>query len=82
MQQRRLDAKNAKKAKREAEKEQEARQQAERLLQRNLTNDERAQVLRELGFASVRLNRGGIPFRGEMPDGWRPFISLRGSNSI
>ena len=25
--------------------------------------------LRELGFASVRLNRGGIPFRGEWRDG-------------
>ncbi len=26
--------------------------------------------LRELGFASVRLNRGGIPFRGEPSEGW------------
>jgi len=27
--------------------------------------------LRELGFGSVRLNRGGIPFRGTWHDGWR-----------
>jgi putative N6-adenine-specific DNA methylase len=27
--------------------------------------------LRELGFSSVRLNRGGIPFRGTWRDGWR-----------
>jgi 23S rRNA G2445 N2-methylase RlmL len=33
--------------------------------------------LRELGFASVRLNRGGIPFRGEMPDGWRACLTTR-----
>ena len=33
--------------------------------------------LRELGFASVRLNRGGIPFRGSMQDGWRACLQSR-----
>ncbi len=33
--------------------------------------------LRELGFASVRLNRGGIPFRGEWRDGWRACLQSR-----
>lgn len=33
--------------------------------------------LRELGFASVRLNRGGIPFRGEWKDGWRACLQSR-----
>ncbi len=33
--------------------------------------------LRELGFASVRLNRGGIPFRGTMQDGWRACLQSR-----
>jgi 23S rRNA G2445 N2-methylase RlmL len=33
--------------------------------------------LRELGFASVRLNRGGIPFRGTMQDGWRACFQSR-----
>lgn len=33
--------------------------------------------LRELGFSSVRLNRGGIPFRGEWADGWRACLVSR-----
>ena len=33
--------------------------------------------LRELGFTSARLNRGGIPFRGHMPDGWRACLTSR-----
>lgn len=33
--------------------------------------------LRELGFKSVRLNRGGIPFRGEWVDGWRACLQSR-----
>ena len=33
--------------------------------------------LRELGFASVRLNRGGVPFRGEWIDGWRACLQSR-----
>lgn len=33
--------------------------------------------LRELGFASVRLNRGGIPFRGPWRDGWRACLQSR-----
>ncbi|HOW98314.1 MAG TPA: THUMP domain-containing protein [Kiritimatiellia bacterium] len=33
--------------------------------------------LRELGFASVRLNRGGIPLRGEWRDGWRACLQSR-----
>lgn len=33
--------------------------------------------LRELGFSSVRLNRGGIPFRGEWKDGWRACLESR-----
>lgn len=33
--------------------------------------------LRELGFASVRLNRGGVPFRGDWPDGWRACLESR-----
>ena len=33
--------------------------------------------LRELGFASVRLNRGGIPFRGPWRDGWRACLESR-----
>lgn len=33
--------------------------------------------LRELGFKSVRLNRGGIPFRGDWPDGWRACLTSR-----
>ena len=33
--------------------------------------------LRELGFASVRLNRGGIPFRGEPAEGWRACLESR-----
>lgn len=33
--------------------------------------------LRELGFASVRLNRGGIPFRGTMQEGWRACLQSR-----
>jgi len=31
----------------------------------------------ELGFKSVRLNRGGIPFRGEWQDGWRACLHSR-----
>ena len=33
--------------------------------------------LRELGFESVRLNRGGIPFRGNWRDGWRACLQSR-----
>ena len=33
--------------------------------------------LRELGFKSVRLNRGGIPFRGTREDGWRACLETR-----
>ena len=33
--------------------------------------------MRELGFASVRLNRGGIPFRGTWRDGWRACLESR-----
>ena len=33
--------------------------------------------LRELGFASVRLNRGGIPFRGTWREGWRACLQSR-----
>lgn len=33
--------------------------------------------LRELGFASVRLNRGGVPFRGPWRDGWRACLESR-----
>ncbi len=33
--------------------------------------------LRELGFKSVRLTRGGIPFRGEWVDGWRACLQSR-----
>lgn len=33
--------------------------------------------LRELGFQSVRLNRGGIPFRGTREDGWRACLESR-----
>ncbi len=38
--------------------------------------------LRELGFASVRLNRGGIPFRGEWRDGWRACLQSRTAQRI
>jgi putative N6-adenine-specific DNA methylase len=33
--------------------------------------------LRELGFASVRLNRGGVPFRGTWREGWRACLESR-----
>ncbi len=33
--------------------------------------------LRELNFSGVRLNRGGIPFRGTMQDGWRACLESR-----
>lgn len=33
--------------------------------------------LRELGFKSVRLNRGGIPFRGDRREGWRACLQSR-----
>lgn len=33
--------------------------------------------LRELDFKSVRLNRGGIPFRGHWVDGWRACLQTR-----
>jgi putative N6-adenine-specific DNA methylase len=33
--------------------------------------------LRELEFSSVRLNRGGIPFRGEPSEGWRACLTSR-----
>lgn len=38
--------------------------------------------LRELGFGSVRLNRGGIPFRGEWQDGWRACLQSRTAQRI
>ncbi|MDP6523834.1 MAG: methyltransferase [Kiritimatiellia bacterium] len=38
--------------------------------------------LRELGFSSVRLNRGGIPFRGPLEDGWRACLESRISTRI
>jgi putative N6-adenine-specific DNA methylase len=31
----------------------------------------------ELGFQGVRLNRGGIPFRGDWPDAWRACLHSR-----
>ena len=33
--------------------------------------------LRELGFKSVRLNRGGTPFRGPWSEGWRACLESR-----
>lgn len=33
--------------------------------------------LRELGFASVRLNKSGIPFRGTWREGWRACLQSR-----
>lgn len=33
--------------------------------------------LRELDFKSVRLNRGGIPFRGDRREGWRACLQSR-----
>ena len=33
--------------------------------------------LSELGFRSVRLNRGGIPFFGVWEDGWRACLQSR-----
>ena len=33
--------------------------------------------LRELGFAGVRLNRGGVPFRGDRREGWRACLQSR-----
>jgi 23S rRNA G2445 N2-methylase RlmL len=33
--------------------------------------------LRELNFASVRLNRGGTPFRGTWREGWRACLESR-----
>ena len=33
--------------------------------------------LRELNFASVRLNRSGIPFRGTWREGWRACLESR-----
>ena len=38
--------------------------------------------LRELGFASVRLNRGGIPFRGTWQEGWRACLESRIASRI
>ena len=38
--------------------------------------------LRELGFASVRLNRGGIPFRGTWREGWRACLESRTAQRI
>ncbi|MBU1910031.1 MAG: RNA methyltransferase, partial [Verrucomicrobia bacterium] len=38
--------------------------------------------LRELGFQSVRLNRGGIPFRGPWRDGWRACLQSRMAQRI
>lgn len=38
--------------------------------------------LRELDFKSVRLNRGGIPFRGSWNDGWRACLQSRISQRI
>ncbi|MCF7855010.1 MAG: RNA methyltransferase [Candidatus Pacebacteria bacterium] len=36
----------------------------------------------ELGFDSVRLNRGGIPFKGEWADGWRACLQTRIAQSV
>ena len=33
--------------------------------------------LREIGLPSVRLNRGGIPFRGQWADAWRACLQSR-----
>lgn len=41
------------------------------------TEEALCEELRELGFASVRLNRGGIPFRGEWQEGWRACLQSR-----
>lgn len=41
------------------------------------TEDVLCDELRELGFQSVRLNRGGIPFRGTWEDGWRACLESR-----
>lgn len=41
------------------------------------TEEALCEELRELGFAGVRLNRGGIPFRGEWRDGWRACLQSR-----
>ena len=41
------------------------------------TENALCEELRELGFSSVRLNRGGIPFRGTMQDGWRACLQSR-----
>jgi len=41
------------------------------------TEDALCDELRELGFASVRLNRGGIPFRGTWREGWRACLESR-----
>lgn len=38
--------------------------------------------LRDLGFQSVRLNRGGIPFRGTRADGWRACLESRTAQRI
>jgi 23S rRNA G2445 N2-methylase RlmL len=41
------------------------------------TENALCEELRELGFASVRLNRGGIPFRGTWEAGWRACLESR-----
>lgn len=41
------------------------------------TEEVLCEELRELGFSSVRLNRGGIPFRGTMREGWRACLQSR-----
>jgi 23S rRNA G2445 N2-methylase RlmL len=43
----------------------------------NGTEGALCEELRELGFASVRLNRSGIPFRGTWREGWRACLQSR-----
>ena len=40
------------------------------------------QELRELGFSSVRFNRGAIPFRGPWREGWRACLVSRIAHRI
>lgn len=42
-----------------------------------LTEDVLCEELREHDFKSVRLNRGGIPFRGDWSEGWRACLQSR-----
>jgi len=42
-----------------------------------LTETALCDELHELGFRSVRFNRGGIPFRGDWQEGWRACLQSR-----